>query len=366
MLHLLSLTADLKAVGDPRVLALTEGAEAPAWMDNGKEIIYDRRGELWRVGVAGGTPRRVLELGTGVRQPALARGGRLAYATSVFDANIWRQELTSEGAAAQVATPLITSTKTDMSPDYSPDGKRIAFQSDRLGTATVWTCASDGTRCSQFTEMQSGSPRWSPDSQNLAFDSIAAGNWDILVMPANGGPPQRIVDNPSSDFHPRWSRDGQSIYFVSGRSGRDEVWRVPASGGREVQVTRNGGHAAFESYDSKSLYYTKSDNETKLWKCALDGNGSCALDGSGETVVLDVISYRAFVVTKDRIYYMRPEPGGAGTLRVLHLATGNHTQIAVVSNTLRLGLSLSHDNRYLIYTQLDREGSDLMLVPDFR
>jgi Tol biopolymer transport system component len=214
--------------------------------------------------------------------------------------------------------------------------------------------------------MQSGSPRWSPDSQKLAFDSIATGNWDILVMPANGGPPQRIVDSPSNDFHPRWSGDGQSIYFASGRSGRDEVWRVPASGGREVQVTRNGGHAAFESYDSKSLYYTKSDNETKLWKCALDGNGSCALDGSGETPVLDAISHRAFVVTTDRIYYIRPEPGGGGTLRVLHLATGERTQIAVVSNTLRLGLSVSPDNRYLIYTQLDREGSDLMLVPDFR
>jgi Tol biopolymer transport system component/DNA-binding winged helix-turn-helix (wHTH) protein len=358
MVHLLSLSADLKAAGEPRVLASTQGAWSLAWMVGGKEILYDRGGVLWRIGVAGGRPRRVLEVGTSVRQPALAREGRLAYAMPVWDANIWRQELTSEGAAAQPAAPLIVSTATEMSPDYSRDGTRIAFQSDRLGTGTIWACASDGTRCVQVTEMQSGSPRWSPDGQHLAFDSVAAGNWDVLVMPANGGQPQRLTTDPANDSQPSWSRDGKSIYFASARTGRYEVWKAPASGGAAVQVTRNGGYTAFESVDGKALYYTKGDNDSKLWRCNLDG--------SGETVVLDAVSYRGFVVTADRIYYTRPEPGEARTLRVRHLDTGKDTQISMLPNTGRLGLSLSPDNRYLIYSQLDREGSDLMLVPDFR
>jgi Tol biopolymer transport system component/DNA-binding winged helix-turn-helix (wHTH) protein len=366
MLYLLSVTADLRAEGEPRPLAGTNGAWDPAWMVGGREIIYSRGGELWRVGITGGASRRVLEVGIGVRQPALDGAGRLVYAKPVEDSNIWRQELTSEDSAAQPATALITSTAADVSPDYSPDGTRIAFQSTRSGTATIWTCLSDGTRCDRFTDMHSGSPRWSPDGQWLAFDSHATGNWDVLVMPANGGQPQRIAPHSANDFLPSWSRDGKSIYFVSARSGRDEVWRAPLSGGAPEQVTHNGGYAPLESVDCKFLYYIKSDNDTRLWKCALDGLGKCALDGSGETLVLNAISYRAFVVTRDRIYYMRPESGGARTLRVLHLETQKDAPIAVLSHTGRLGLSLSHDNRYLIYPQLDRDESDLMWVPDFR
>lgn len=357
MLYLLSLTADLKATGERRALALTQDAWAPAWMPGGKEIIYDMGGALWRIGLTGGAPRRVIELGTGVRQPALSRQGRLVYAMPVLDSNIWRQELTSEGTAARPAVPLIAFTTEEMSPDYSPDGTRIAFQSHRSGTATIWTCASDGKRCVQVTDMQSGSPRWSPDSQHLAFDSVAAGNWDILVMPANGGQPQRLTTNRANDSQPSWSRDGNWIYFASNMTGRDEVWKVPASGGDAVQVTRNGGNTALE-VDGKALYYNKGDENTKLWRCNLDG--------SGETIVLDAVAHRGFVVTGDRIYYTRPEPGGARTLRVRHLGTGKDAQISLIPNTGRLGLSLSPDKQYLIYAQLDREGSDLMLVPDFR
>ncbi len=254
------------------MLASTEGAQAPAWMPDGKEIIYDRAGALWRIAIAGGAPRRILELGFGVSQPALDRAHRLAYAMPVWDLIFWRQELTSEGTAAQPAEPLITSTAQDVSPDYSPDGTRIAIQSLRSGTAGIWICANDGTRCGLATEISGGSPRWSPTGDRIAFDSDTTGNWDVLVMPANGGQPQRLTNDPANDSQPSWSRDGNSIYFASPRTGREEVWRVPASGGAAVQVTRDGGYTAFESEDGK-LYYNKSDNETKLWRCNLDGSG---------------------------------------------------------------------------------------------
>jgi dipeptidyl aminopeptidase/acylaminoacyl peptidase len=199
--------------------------------------------------------------------------------------------------------------------------------------------------------------RVGPNGQKLAFDSFAAGNWDILVMPANGGRPQRLTTDPANESQPSWSQDGNWIYFASLKTGRDEVWKVRASGGAAAQVTRDGGYTAFESVDGK-LYYNKADNDTKLWRCNLDG--------SGEELVLDVVSYRAFVVTADRIYYTRREPGGGRTLRVRHLGSGKDAQISLIPSTGRLGLSLSHDKRYLIYPQLDREESDLMLIPDFR
>ena len=56
---------------------------------------------------------------------------------------------------------------------------------------------------------------------------------------------------------PSWSRDGKWVYFTSKRTGRYEVWKVSAEGGKAVPVTRNGGGAAFESPDGKSIYYTE-------------------------------------------------------------------------------------------------------------
>jgi Tol biopolymer transport system component/DNA-binding winged helix-turn-helix (wHTH) protein len=358
MLYLLSLTPDLKAAGEPRPMASTVAAEAPAWTPGGEEIVYDRQSVLWRIGVAGGSPRRILELGNNLRQPTFDRRNHLAYASPVLDSNIWRQELTPEDTTARPAEPLVAFTTYEMSPDYSRDGTRIAFQSQKSGKATIWTCANDGTRCNPLTEMQSGSPRWSPNSQKIAFDSIESGNWDVLIMPATGGQAQRLTNDRADDSQPSWSHDGNFIYFSSARSGRDEIWKMPASpGARAVRITRDGGYTAFEAPGGEYLYYLKGDNDNRLWRCNLDG--------SDEKLILDGVSYRSFVVTADRIYYMKPETGGMRTLRVLYLRSGKQKQIAVLPNG-RLGLSLSPDKRYLIYAQVDHEGSDLMLVPGFR
>jgi Tol biopolymer transport system component len=125
-----------------------------------------------------------------------------------------------------------------------------------------------------------------------------------------------------------------------------------------VRVTGKGGYTAIESPDGAALYYTKARSETKLWKSGLDG--------SGETEVADDIAMRGFAFTADRIYYLRREPRGATGLRSLTLATGKDSLIASIPKPLHLCLSVSPDGKYAAYSQVDQQGSDLMLVEDFR
>lgn len=88
-------------------------------------------------------------------------------------------------------TPLkwIASTKTDVNPQYSPDGQRIAFASNRTGNTEVWLCDADGGNQVQLTSFgaHSASPRWSPDGGRIAFDSNKEGRWQIYVVDAAGG-----------------------------------------------------------------------------------------------------------------------------------------------------------------------------------
>ena len=225
----------------------------------------------------------------------------------------------------------------------------------------IWVCSNEGTRCSQLTtkihDGITGSPRWSPDGKKIAFDSSVSGNFDIYLMDVNGGTPQPLASSPALEAVPRWSQDGKYIYFSSTRFGAAELWKVSSTGGDEMQITRKGGHAVLESADGRSLYYVKSAHDTQLW--------NSALDGSGERPIIDNVYGRSFDVTKDGIYYLRREPDKTATLRYRNLANGQDKKISSINKPIIQGLSLSSDGKYLIYSQADSSGSDLMLVPDF-
>jgi Tol biopolymer transport system component/DNA-binding winged helix-turn-helix (wHTH) protein len=360
-LYLLTLSDDLRPIGDPRrVTSANRGVQSLAWTADGREIVFSGNGGLWRIELgANGTSRQPAWVGEG-GSPAVAKGGRLIYTRSFAESNIWRQELLRDGGTVPPASPLISSTAVDTNPQYSPDGKQIAFQSRRSGYAEIWLCGSDGAQCGPLTSFHgspAGTPRWSPDGKRIAFDCQTAGNWDVWVMDANGGSRRRLTSDPATDSIPSWSRDGKWIYFASNRKGRFDVWKVPSEGGAQVPVTKDGGFAAFESYGGDALYYTKGDLGLQLWRSALDG--------SGETKIIDAIAARGFVVGEDHIYYLRPEPGGRAALWRHILSTGKASLVSSPLKRLVLGLSVSPDEKYAIYSQVDHEGSDLMLVENF-
>jgi hypothetical protein len=177
----------------------------------------------------------------------------------------------------------------------------------------------------------------------------------VYVVDASGGSTRRLTDATHGRI-PSWSHDGRWIYFSSAVTGRNEIWKIPSAGGKAVQVTRNGGLTAFEAPDRRALFYMKTDQNAQLWRSAVDG--------SGETEVLDGVDSRGFVVTADRVYYFRQEPNGSFAIRRYVIATREDSQIASLAKPVFLGLSISPDGKYLIYSQR-LEASNLMLVEDF-
>jgi len=124
---------------------------------------------------------RLTAAGDDPRDVAIASaGGHLVYSHDVGSAaRIWRMPL--DGKNREQADPLISSTRVEGHSRYSPDGQRIAFESNRSGHDEIWICQADGSHAAQLTALHAwaGSPRWSPDGQKIAFDSNSAGHWDI-------------------------------------------------------------------------------------------------------------------------------------------------------------------------------------------
>jgi Tol biopolymer transport system component len=252
---------------------------------------------------------------------------------------------------------LTNAAASDMDAEYSPDGRRIAFTSNRSGWREIWTCDGEGAHCQAVTAFRANymtaTPRWSPDGRLIAFDSAVAGQLDVYVIDATGGAPRRLTDKQMHGLCPNWSRDGKWIYFSSSRSGANEIWKVSSEGGTAVQITRRGGFNAKESSDGKSLYYTTDEEPADLFRSETDG--------SGERILLRGLSRRNFVVTEDCIYYPREQTDGSTIIRAFVLRTGEDRAVARLSQSRLSALSLSPDGRYLIYSQT-RTAANLMLA----
>jgi Tol biopolymer transport system component len=341
-----------------------------AWTADGREIVFSssRSGSqsLWRVPKTGGEPQPVAGTGQNISSLSISRRGqRLAYAHGVEDANFWRIELPSTSAKGVAATPLISSTQWDGQPQFSPEGKRIVFRSNRSGSPEIWVCESDGSGPRQVTSIRGafvGSPRWSHDGRHIAFDSSREGRWNIYVIQADGGPPRRITSGKSNHVRPSWSRNGRWIYFGSDQSGEDQIWKAASEGEELVQVTKKGGHEAFESPDGQWVYYHKGRRVPQIWKVSVDGGE--------ETLVLDQVQLGHWAVAKTGIYFMKPPPVARPALELYRFESGEVSQVVALEKDARPGggpsLTVSPDERWLLRVQEDRSGSDIMLVENFR
>jgi Tol biopolymer transport system component len=359
-LYVLPLAGNLSASGEPRRLTKDNRIiSGIAWTADGREIVFssDRGGAraLWRMAISGsGEPRR-LSVGEYGLSPAISRqGDRLVYSQAIADSNIWRVNLSD---LREPAAPLIASTRADLNAQYSPDGKKIVFCSDRAGSMEVWVCDADGANAVQLVQMgYSGSPRWSPDSQRIAFDANATGHWQIYQVSAQGGRPQRMTNSVANDdTKPSWSQDGKWIYFGSNRSGGSQswqIWKMPSGGGEAVQVTRHGGFQPFESKDGKTIYYTKLERVSQLWKVPAEGGE--------ESQILDLVS-NSFAVTRGGLYFILRQG-----LHYFDFSTGIAKPILTPPKPTTFGLTVSPDEHWLLYAQFDHAGSDLMLVENFR
>jgi Tol biopolymer transport system component len=347
-----------------------------AWVPGGREMIFasTRSGTkaLWRISLVTGALNMVPGIGTRAYFLTLSRkGDRLAYSEWFADTNIWRMALQPHEANAEKPAPVVASTLQELSPHYSPDGRRIAFRSNRSGFDEIWVADKDGRNPLQLTSFRgplTGTPRWSPDGSTIAFDSRPAGNGDIYVVEASGGASRRVTTNPSDDVVPSWSRDGRWIYFGSNRTGNWQVWKAPVQGERDghysVQVTRKGGFAAFESPDGTWLYYAKGLDVPGLWRVPVEG-------GEEEPIItgLKARYWGYWAIADAGIYFLDPFPSAGCAVKFFSF---NLLKISTVGTLPKQppyadsGLTVSRDGTSILYPQVDHAGSNIMLVENFR
>ena len=129
---------------------------------------------------------------------------------------------------------------------YSPDGRKIAFISDREGSQQMYVMNADGSGAKRVTNLTgfwwtAAPPAWSPDGKMIAFSGGFSGSPtldDVYIMNANGSGLTTLISSEASDISPQFSPDGKRIAFSSLRSGNNEAWTANVDGTDQKQLTQ--------------------------------------------------------------------------------------------------------------------------------
>ncbi len=358
---------------EPRVVLAAPGPIGGlAWHSDGRFLLATlaRASEgsaLWKVPLAGGELIRVVDAGLNPLTPVASFAGqRLAYVQRVADTNVWRARLLADGTASN-PSPITRSVALDTSPQFSPDGRQVAWRSGRSGFDEIWVADADGNHARQLTQLRAattGSPRWSPNGQSIVFESRRDGNAEIYRIAIYGpASPVRLTSDPAPDSVPSWSHDGKTIYFASKRTGDWQVWRMDPTGANPRIVTRRGGFAPFETADGRTLVYSVSPDRGGLRRVPVTGGqemdwipaptanlwGQWALTRQGVIFArYDDPAHRG---------YFRLDGSGGPARPVLPL-----TRLPVQWDS---GLAISADEQWIAWSQLDHAGSDIYILDGF-
>jgi eukaryotic-like serine/threonine-protein kinase len=353
---------DVRTRQQRRLTTMNRQVMGLSWVADGRTIVFGsndgREGRIWKVPVSGGAP-----VPTAVTAPFLSlsvspSGDLLTYEEAFDDLNIWRIPGPKSPQQDRPPERLILSTQPDLNPDYSPDGRRLAYSSRRTGSMEIWVSDADGQSTAQLTSLNqhSGTPRWSPDGRSIAFDSRPEGHSDIFIVDSQGRSPFRLTDHPADDVVPCWSLDGKWIYFGSDRTGKWEVFKIPREGGVAVQVTTNGGWSAAESPDRRFLYFLKAPY-SPLYRMPLEG-------GPETVVIPELVFWGNWRVGPEGIYLARDH-----SFELLDWEGNRQVLTTIRREPDWVGpqwIAVSPDRHWLLYSSFDHEVRDIVLVENFR
>jgi Tol biopolymer transport system component/DNA-binding winged helix-turn-helix (wHTH) protein len=356
------------AGGEPERLSNVNQLCSPgvAWVADGKSLVFGGLA-LYRVSRKGGSPEILSSSGL-FGNPTI-RGNRLVYTQYHWNKGIWKIDLDANGNAVGKPQKTLQSTRDQAGPSYSPDGKRIVFDSQRSGFNEVWRSDADGSNLLQLTNFHgplSGTASFSPDGSTVLLDSRVDGNAHLFTVSAEGGPVHQITSGKSDEVMPSYSHDGRWIYFPSNRGGTWNVWKMPASGGEALQVTKEGGFRAFESEDGRYLYYAKGQSVQGIWRVPVDGGK--------EEQVIDMPPAGLnghFALHRNRLYFVNsPVDLRSKELKlgVFDIATGKTRVVSALNVPPAFGspgLAVSPDGKQVLIVAQENSGAELQIVENF-
>jgi serine/threonine protein kinase len=350
-----------------------------AWTADRRSLIVScQRGStifgLWRFPLTGRDrkPQRLLQGAADAITPATSRKTNLAVWVNQFkDLNIYR--VSAKGSSTPekfIASPL-----SETQAVYSPNS-RIAFLSDRSGSREIWISNPDRsvqTRVTNFNDSLVDDLQWSHDGHRLACEVRT--HWRPSVFTLNCSPhdihcdpPSRFPSSGSAEL-PSWSADDRFLYFASDRSGRSEIYKQSIEGGPITEVTHNGGSASRESTDGRWLYFSK-DQLAGVWRMALAT--SPGKSASAEELIIGAPYHpQCWTLAGDEIVFID------GSLNTQPAAIRAYN---IVKRRMRVILSLrplffekndtrvsvSPDLQWVLYSQVDELGSNIMLAENMK
>jgi TolB protein len=225
---------------------------SPAWHPYGSHIVYHSitsTGHQLVLREAGGATR-TLNLGGGalVMSPAFSQpdGSTLIYAlarengTDLYAVNPFTSEPPRRVSVGR--------GRESVSPTFSHDGRQIAFTSDRAGPKNVYISDADGTNAEPLVPAVIGdqsyrsNPDWSPDGRLIAFQSQIDGNFQLMTIGVRDRAIKRLTSTGINE-DPSWAPDSRHLVFTSTRGGSRQLWVMDAESGRFRQLTHASGRA---------------------------------------------------------------------------------------------------------------------------
>lgn len=332
-----------------------------AWSKDGNRLILANDpgdgGELWQVSLDGELSQ--LPFGEKGSAPTVSRDGRIAYVRGQNTINIWRADLTA-AQPEESATRLIFSTLTQIVPRYSVDGSRIAFESNRSGSSEIWTTDAKGAdpdRLTSFNGPVTSSPSWCSDGRRIAFDSRGSGMSAIYIADISERVPRKVSTSLTNLSMPSWSADCRWLFA---HDGKNDLYRIPSAGGRAERVAEHSSYSVVAA--DRLIFNVTEPDGVVLWTKPIGGGAQQRLENMPKLRYED-----AWAATAKGIYYTDSSSKPA-TVNVYEFTTRTTRRLMTLKQTpvpgVGPGIAVSPDGRWLLYTQVDDEQSEIMLVPE--
>ena len=264
---------------------------SPSWSPDGKRIAFvsDRDGhvhvihgrptsEIYVMNADGGNSQNLTNHPHDDRDPSWSPDGKRIAFSSDRKGDLQNFEIYVMDTDGSNSQNLTNNPFDDGEPSWSPDGKRIVFSSVRDGhfenkfaiTHEIYVMDADGGNQQRLTENRQNDwlPSWSPDGKRIAFSSDRKGdlqNFEIYVMNADGGNQQRLTENRQNDWGPSWSPDGEQIAFMSDRDGNWEIYVMDADGSNQQNLTNNRHSDGSPAWLNSSFSVSPAGKKFTMW-----------------------------------------------------------------------------------------------------